>query len=92
MMLRFLHGKGDFALSEPESFMLASAWTNVFRYYVKINLGRKGAAWGALLMTCSMIYTPKIMGRVSRNVATTSGPAPVPPEGPIEPGEQFVVN
>ena len=60
--LVFLHalGPAEMALSEVEATQLARALTNVGRYYVAFKVNNRGAAWLALVVTCGMIYIPRL--------------------------------
>lgn len=76
MMLQFAHGSGPMALSSDEAEMLATAATNVGRYYVRLTVSAKGQAWGALLMTAAMIYSPKVMAATAARKAARGMPLP----------------
>lgn len=67
--LKFVHGLGpsEMALSDAEADALAQAVTGVARYYIKLTVSNKGAAWLSLIVTCGMIYGPRISAINERN-------------------------
>lgn len=76
--LQLMHGQGDFALTDDQALGLANAMCGVAKYHVKLSGSGKGMAYLALVGTCAMIYTPKLMQKAARDRALRASQSTAP--------------